>query len=176
MIKIDNTWDKIDNDLYRRLSPTQPLPDKWEFYQFMKPSILRLVEVQVPTMSNRKELERIALGNKWVTRRNKLDEYLNKNPDAIKNIINVWGVENMDLHSYFPIYLKSPKGEMCYERDMLTTDPGFRKGMSVIAGIDDEAIHLKHFDNVVYNASKVGYTRVTEKSAIRDVKINTVIS
>lgn len=178
MIIVDKTWDKIKDDLYYRPSPIQPLADKWIFYQFTKPSVLRISEMQIPTITNRKELERISLGNKWINRRNKLDSYIESNPNIINDIIKI-GSESVHLYYDFPIYLKSPSNNICYERQMMTTDVGYHKGMSVIADVGDETIYMKHFDNVVYNATQKGYIRINEKEAlmpyIREKKLSLIL-
>ena len=181
MIIIDNTWEKVihTNDMYYRLSPVQPKQDKlgrskWKIYQFVKLSNARIIEVEIPVdiqinPSNRKEIERIALDNKWINRRAKLDDYLKNNPDCLTKHLFHSAVLIMEMSSIYPTYLRHPDGQICYERYMLSTDPGYRKGMSVIVDIDDETVYMKHFDNVVYNATNKGYTRLNEKEALKPV-------
>lgn len=181
MIIVDDTWKKADNtnDMYYRLSPSQPKQDKLgrtksEIYQFVKLSNARIIEVEIPVdiklnPSNRKEIERIALDNKWINRRAKLDDYLKNNPDCLSKYLFESAVVVMDMSSFHPTYLRHPNGNICYERYMLSTDPGYCKGMNVLADIDDETIYMKHFDNVVFYAMNKGYTRLNEKEALTPV-------
>ena len=126
----------------------------------------------IPTMSNRKELERVALSMKWVNRRNKLDQYLEDNPNCLHNYMLYCGSETMNLESTFPTFMKHPNGSICYERYSLSTDATYHKGMKVIVDLHTEEVYMKHFDNVVYNAMQKGYVTMQGESALKAVKRN----
>lgn len=175
MINIDKTWElvnidfftyhnrpfmgKLTGEVYYRESPIQPQADKFTYYQFFDRKTLFLVESKVPTLTNRKELEKLALGYQWITRRKNLDDYLLNNPNALDIAKINMGLENIDLYSEYPSYMKHPDtGDFCYIRPMVTTDDLYRSGMSVLASITTEEIYVKNFDNVGFQASKKGYT------------------
>jgi hypothetical protein len=176
MIVIDDTWEQIDDDNFFRKSPVQPNPEMKTYFQFFRPSTYRVVEVVVPTLNNIKDLEKIALGQKWITRKAKLQQYLSDNPNCIQDLVLIYGET---YTSNYITYLKSPQGDTCYERDMITTDDAYRSGMSVIVNIETEEVLMKHFDNVVYNATKKGYTRLSREefqAFVRDRRLNTILN
>ena len=57
--------------------------------------------------------------------------------------------------------LVSPEGRTCYQRESITTDPGYLKGMTCIVDIQTEEVMLRHFDNVYSVAHSKGYTHTT---------------
>ena len=180
MIVIDDTWERIDDNFYYRKSPVQPNSEKLTYFQFFKVSIARITEVVIPTINNRKELERVALERKWISRRNKLEEYLQDNPNCLNDYMHDLGKEIMRLEYNYPTFMKHPNGNFCYERYSLSTDNPYYKGMKVIVDLHTEEIYMKHFDNVAYNAFKKGYTGLSSedalKSVTREIRIDKILN
>lgn len=157
MKNLDRTWQPITDEeliISYRKSPVQPDPENFIYYQYVSEKTHVVIEFKVPTITNIKKLERFALDYKVIKRRTELPKVIETDPDfARKLTFN----DALKMLNGYVSYLTSPEGHICYTRESITTDPGYLKGMTVVAGIITEDVYLRHFDNVYSVAVDRGY-------------------
>jgi hypothetical protein len=177
MVNFDSTWNhiaRLDNApnagsvnelgiLYRE-SPIQSKPLDLLYYQFFSQANYHVLEYEVPAKTNIKKMERFCLDNGFIKRRTQL-QALMEDPIRLKNLIFKVAYDNalmvFEHKQKYSTLLVSPDGRTCYRRESITTDPGYRKGMTCIADIETEEVYLRHFDNVYSVAHSKGYTHTT---------------
>jgi hypothetical protein len=176
---IDENWIEARENIFLRESPTQPAPDKFTYYEIVNTKNCVMRDHRIPTLNNRKEIERLCLERKLIRRKAKLQEFLDDNPDLPKKLLDMDISDYGDMYGVNTHFLRSPSNEVCYERYSVPSDDKYRRGMSVIASLRTEEILLRHFDNVVSNAISAGYDRISEDEATLQVnrynKLNTIL-
>jgi len=177
MVNFDDTWknivlsDNVPNArntnelgiLYRE-SPIQSKPLDLLYYQFFSEANYHVLEYEVPEKTNIKKMERFCLDNGFIKRRTQLPALM-EDPIRLNNLMFKVAYDNalmiFEHKQKYPTLLVSPEGRTCYQRESVTTDPGYLKGMVCIVDIETEEVYLRHFDNVYSVAHNKGYTHTT---------------